>query len=398
MAVYNGLPIQDRDLPKISADHAVRYYVPNFFPWLFSLETGSMKTGVDNDVYHHWQDDPEGLASTGLAANMAGGATQEVITVASTEHFHEGNTVRISQNAASVAGQNVRILNIANATTMTVAAISGNLEAHEAGARIILTGSYMSFMDDLTVQPLRHRSRQRNAIELIEAMTVITSIMADAKDLSDESFMAQFYKDLVSNFKQKLTGATLVGDMVSNLGDGVGKMEGAINIIAGGGNEIGFGSNPAVALTKANLREFVRDIHKRGGFPTGTGRCYHNADFRSAIYSWDDESAVSQLRREREDFFDKARIFGITMDMIEEPWLDQGFPQTPFCMFVSPVAKSGPNLRLVRKSNYPLGDGTPKEVLKQTHKFELQCARPYTIEVRNPYMHGVAAWLPDNGS
>jgi len=393
MGVYNGPPILDRDLVKIESDHAVKFWAYQNFQWLYWLEAGNLriKTGIKNDVKHYWKNDPEGLVATTLTADMTGGEATEEVTVADTSIFTVGNKVLFGRKG-TVDARVYYITAIADATTMTVASLSTDaIAAHGAGTNIVLANSRIKYDDKLLSQPTRLQTVDSNTVELVFAARTMASILADAEDIGGETFMSTIMKQLVSTFKQNLTMATLLGTEEEAVGaGGYGSMAGLAELVIAGGNTVGVGKTPP-ALTKPLMREFVMGIAKRGGFPNGEGVIIHNAAWKNAIYKLDDASYVTKLVRDREDRFDRQSIFGYTFDLIQEPALDKyaGSDTEAVAIFLSPTSNGAPNVRLARKGSFPLGNGQPHEVLKETNRTEFQIALPCTLEVRNQYMHGM---------
>jgi hypothetical protein len=378
MAVYTGSYISDQDIVRLSTDRLVRIWAYDEFPWLSILQP----TDATGDIKHAWMNNPEGLVQTQLNGAMTGGGATEAIVVDGTASFAVGNVI-VFQAKGAIAAQLARVTVKTDATHMTVAAMTGNLLAHPDDTPITLVGDYVKYGESLD-QPLRLPSRNDNFIEQVSVTAEIATNAAKARLLNDESVEAELTREAIAEFKQKLTMATLFGKQVDPAGsgtEGYGRMDGVVNLIPAA-NQSTSGS-----WSKANFRGFVNDLKKRGGFPGNKGILVVNAEAVNQLYKLDDSNTGISWR-DTDRPLDELVIRGVRFRVVEEPAMNNYFlSNVTAVLALSPKGKGRPLLCLARISTD--GAGKPRQVLKEAVKYRLQVAEFATMELRDPYRHGM---------
>jgi hypothetical protein len=378
MAVYTGSYITDQEIVRLSTDRLVRIWAYDEFPWLSILQPGD----ASGDVKHYWMNNPEGLVKTLLNGAMTGGAASEQIGVDATANFAVGNVVLFQANGANAA-QLARVTAIEDADTMTVQALTGNLSAHADNTPVILVGDYVKYGSTID-QPLRLPTRDDNVIEQVSVAADIPANVARARALNEESIEAMLTREAMSEFKQKLTMATLFGKAVDPTGsgtEGCGRMDGVVNLIPSENQSSG-------TWSKANFRAFINTLKKRGAFPNGKGLLVVNAEAVNQLYKLDDDNTGISWR-DTDRPLDELVIRGVRFRVVEEPAMNEYFlPAKVAVLALSPRAKGMPLLRLARIST-DLPGGRPRRVLREAVKYTLQVAQFATMELRDPYRHGL---------
>ncbi|MBN1809995.1 MAG: hypothetical protein JW909_13080 [Planctomycetes bacterium] len=379
MSVYTGSYISDQDIVRLSTDRLVRIWAYDEYPWLSILQPGD----ATGDVKHYWLNNPEGLVKTQLDGGMTGGSASEEITVDASENFAVGNVVVFQANGA-IAPQLARITAIADGTTMTVAALSGNLSAHADNTPVVLVGDYVKYGDTVE-QPLRLPTRDYNFIEQVSVTADVPANVARAQGLNEEAVEAMLTREATGEFKQKLTMATLFGAHVDPTGagtEGYGRMDGLVNLVPSANKDT------SGAWSKANFRSFVNGLKKRGAFPGNRGILVTNAEAVNQLYSLDDDNTGISWR-DTDRPLDELVIRGVRFRVVEEPAMNDYFLSSVVSAFaLSPKAKGRPLLKLARIST-DSASGRPRKVLKEAVKHTLQVAQFATLELRDPYRHGL---------
>ncbi|HHN46814.1 MAG TPA: hypothetical protein ENN09_05165 [Planctomycetes bacterium] len=381
MSVFTGSYITDQDIVRLSTDRLVRVWAYDEFPWLSILQPAD----ASGDVKHYWLNNPEGLVKTSLADGMTGGSADEEISVADASSFAVGNVVLFQANGENDP-QLARVTAVADAETMTVRALSGNLAAHASLTPLVLVGDYVKYGDTVE-QPLRLPTRDHNFIEQVSVTADVPANVAKAQGLSEEAVEAMLTREAISEFKQKLTMATLFGDAVdpTQAGtEGYGRMDGLVNLIPDANRD------DDGAWSKANFRDFVNALKKRGAFPGSKGILVANAEAVNQLYKLDDDNTGVSWR-ETDRPIDELVIRGVRFRVVEEPAMNSYFlPDVAAAFALSPKGKGRPLLRLARIST-DAADGRPRRVLKEAVKYKLQVAQFAAIELRDPFRHGLFA-------
>jgi len=377
MANYGGYYFTDQEIVQLSTDKLVSLYAGPEFPWLTIPEIGD-STG---DIFHHWTDDPEGLVSTmlNMSGGMTGGSTTETITVDDTTAYIAGNRIVFQQN--TVAAQMARITSITNSTEMVVAAMSGNLLAHDDNTTISLAGDYVKYGDSV-LQPLGLPTRVTNAIEQVSVVSDIPANVAKARGLAGDSLEAYLTRRATMEFKQKLSMSSLFGVKIdADATSGYGNMNGVVNLIPS--------ANKSTSTTwgKPAFRSFITALKKRTAFPAKAGIMLVNAQMVDKLYSLDDASTgISQ--RDTDKPIEQLVVAGVTFKIVEEMCLNNYFPSTKeAAIILTPMAGGRPLIKIARCAIE--GEGKPRDVLKQQLKYQLQVAEFATVQLKDSYRHGV---------
>jgi hypothetical protein len=381
---YRQGVIGDQEIIRIGTEKLIRIWAEDEYPWLALLTPGVENIGTDKK--HYWLNNPEGMVNTTLAANMVGGATSEVIVVASNKFFAVGNIIDIAANFVNGvrAAQRARITAKIGTTGLTIQALSGNLSAHANGTKMHWAGNYVKY-GSVIDNEIRLANRDYNVMEQVHRSAVVDKLSATAMQLNEERIEASLTREAIDNYKQQLTYSTLFGELQDPTlpaTEGYGLMDGACTIIAAHGT-----SNTSGAFSHANFRKFIDSVKIRRGFPGGKGRLIVNAKFMSEYYALDDSKANIRTR-ELDKPLDQIVERGIVFDITEEPAMTTRYPNEVAVLALTMAAKGQVMVRLINRSTDVPGEKPRKLETESAFGYKLNIGAFQTIEVRDPYRHG----------
>lgn len=375
--------ISDTDILQLSNTQLAKTYAYNEYPWLASLTYVDAQSGSDTTDY--WINNLEDLIHTQLnmaSPGMTGGSDHETITVDSTEKFKANNTI-LFQPSGSNAAQAAYVSAVNSSTTMTVYALSGNLYSHDDNCYIYLTGDYVVYGDKVD-QPLALPTRDSNTIEQIGMSSQIAKNTAAAKFLTGEKLESYLTKQCVSEWKQKMSFATLFGGAkTASANSGKAKMDGLVNLVDS--------SNiTTTTLTLANFRTHVTALRKRGGFPDGKGLIIANSEAIEDIYTFDDNQTGPATTLDRDKPFREIWVRGVRFTVIEDLTMNKYFLSTTAAAFtLSTSAKGSSLLQLARIPVMQPTGATPRTVIDDSYYYKLQMVEWVTLRLIDPFRHGL---------
>ena len=375
MATFSGNFISDQNIIQLSTDRLIRDFAWDEFPTLKYLKV----IPATGDIKHYWLNAQTSIVQTQLNGAMTGGAASETITVDSTAYFAVNNVVLLGRDGTNDMQLAYISAIPSSTTTMTINALSGNLSAFADNTYVSLAGNRTEYGETVT-QPLRLATRDYNIIEQFQVAADIPVNVAKAQSLNLDSIEAMLTNEAMSVFKQQLTMKVLFGQQVDPTGsDSHGQMDGLYNLV---------GNSTSGTWSKANFRDFVNTIKKYRGFPGQRGTIIANANLVNQLYKLDDSNTGISWR-DTDKPIDEVVIRGVRFKVIEEPAMNDHFASNEAAAFLlSP--KTG-NKQLIKLATISADEanGKPRKVLKEAVKYTLQVASFATLELMDPYRHGV---------
>jgi len=139
---------------------------------------------------------------------------------------------------------------------------------------------------------------------------------------------------------------------------------------------------------KTNVRDWLSTLKRRGAFLGNTGVLMVNDEGLKDLYSFDD-SNVGISWRDTDRFLGEVRILGIAFTVFCEPMMNRLWRADKARMFAfTPKVKGKSTLRLALKAR-ARAVGMPRQVLATQTQYELDIARFASMELLDPFRHGL---------
>jgi len=200
-----------------------------------------------------------------------------------------------------------------------------------------------------------------NDIENIFVRTGISRNVIRAKALDDQSVEAILAKDVVSDFKWKLTTSTLFGLHYECREGCRGKMDGLYSIIPNDNKD------QSGEWSMDNFQAFIERLKKRGAFPDMTGILLVN------------DAGAKRLTPE-------IKIADIRFTVIEEPTISKitKNDNTVMAFALTPITEGQKQFRLASPHEAIKDYGPLNPFYDKYYKIIKYC----TLELRDPELHG----------